>query len=315
MRFQDPPGHTRLRNLVGKIFTHSLVDSLRPHIQRIVNNLLDSAWNVGRMDLIAGLGLPLSVRVILDLLGVPTADHERFLQWSRDMTQGLDAAAASDAFANGIAAQQAIDEYFFNLIATRRKYPQTDLISGLIAAGQEGKVLRESELLDICGLLFVAGHATTVDLIGNSVFNLLLHPSELRRLREEPGLLGQAVEELLRYESPVQRIGRIANTEVEIRGKRIPKGALVSAMLGAANHDPAEYAGPERLDITRRHNRHLAFGDGAHVCIGARLARLEGRIAIGTLLRRLPKLTLVNETPEWRNSTETRGLKELQVTF
>jgi cytochrome P450 len=152
MRFQDPPGHTRLRNLVGKICTHSLVDSLRPYIQRIVNNLLDSAWNVGRMDLIASL-LPLSVRVILDLLGVPTADHERFLQWSRDMTQGLGAAAGSDAFADGIAAQQAIDEYFFDLIATRRKYPQTDFVTGLIAAEQEGETLRESELLDICGLL------------------------------------------------------------------------------------------------------------------------------------------------------------------
>jgi pimeloyl-[acyl-carrier protein] synthase len=315
MQFQDPPGHTRLRNLVGKVFTHSLVDSLRPRIQRIVDNFLDIARNVGRMDLIAGLGLTLSVRVILELLGVPAADHGRFQQWSRDMTQSLDAAADSDAFAHGIAAQQAIAEYFRNLIAERRKCPRTDLVTGLIAAEHEGKVLHKSELLDICGLLFVAGHATTVNLIGNGVLSLLLHPSELRRLREEPGLLAQAVEELLRYESPVQRVGRVANTDVQIRGKLITKGAVVSAMLGAANRDPAQYAQPERLDITRRHNRHLAFGHGAHVCIGASLARLEGQIAIGTLVRRLPKLALVNDAPEWRNSTETRGLKGLQVTF
>jgi len=145
-------------------------------------------------------------------------------------------------------------------------------------------VLQESELLDICGLLFVAGHATSVDLIGNGVFNLLLHPSELRRLRDEPGLLAQAVEELLRYDSPVQRVGRMANKDVELRGKLIPKCAVVFPMLGAANRDPAQYAEPDRLDLTRRHNRHLAFGYGAHACIGASLARLEGQIAIETLV-------------------------------
>jgi len=315
MRFQDPPGHTRLRNLIGKVFSHELVGSLRPRIQHIVDDLLDLARDTGGMDLIAGLGLTLSVRMILELLGVPAADHERFAQWSRDMTQSLDAAAGSDASARGIAAQQAIDEYFRGLIAERRQCPRTDLTTRLIAAEHDGDVLQESELLDICGLLFVAGHATAVDLIGNGVLNLLLHPSELRRLRQEPGLLAQAVEELLRYDSPVQRVGRMANTDVELRGKLIPKGAVVFPMLGAANRDPAQYVEPERLDLARRPNRHLAFGYGAHACIGAALARLEGQIAIGTLVRRSPKLALVDDVPRWRNSSETRGLKELPVAF
>jgi cytochrome P450 len=315
MRFQDAPGHTRLRNLVSNVFTHDLVGSLRPRIQRIVDDLLDRARNAGGMDLIAGLGLTLSVQVILELLGVPAADHEPFARWSRDMSESLDVAAGSHASARGNAAQQAITEYFRGLIAERRQRPRTDLVSRLIAAEHDCDVLQESELLDICGLLFVAGHATTVDLIGNSVFNLLLHPSELRRLRDEPGLLAQAVEELLRYDSPVQRVGRMANEDVELRGKLIPKCAVVFPMLGAANRDPAQYAEPDRLVLTRRHNRHLAFGYGAHACIGASLARLEGQIAIETLVRRLPKLALVDDTSQWRNSTETRGLKELPVTF
>lgn len=315
MRFQDPPGHTRLRNLVSNVFTPDLVGSLRPRIQRIVDDLLDRARDAGGMDLIAGLELTLSVQVILELLGVPTHDHERFAQWSRDMSRSLDAPAGSDASACGNAAQQAVDEYFRGLIAERRQSPGTDFVSGLIAAEHDGELMQQAELLDICGLMFVAGHATTVDLIGNGVFNLLLYPSELRRLRAEPGLLAHAVEELLRYDSPVQRIGRMANRDVVIRGKLIPSGAVVFPMLGAANRDPAQYAEPGRLDLTRRHSRHMAFGYGAHACIGASLARLEGQIAIGTMVRRFPELALGDATPQWRNSTETRGLKELLVTF
>lgn len=315
LQFQDPPGHTRLRNLIGKVFTPGLVASLRPRIERIVDDLLDSACDGGGMDLIAGFGLMLSVQVILELLGVPAADHQRFRQWSRELTESVDTAVASAAFARGIAVQQAIAEYFRDLIAERRKCPRADLVTGLMAVEHEGEALHESELLDICGLLFLAGHATTVNLIGNGLLSLLLHPVELRRLREEPGLLVQAVEELLRYESPVQRVGRMANADVEIRGRIIPEGAVVSAMLGAANRDPAQFTQPEVFDVRRRHNRHLAFGHGAHVCIGASLARLEGQIAIGTLVTRLPKLALANDTPKWRNCAETRGLRELQVTF
>jgi pimeloyl-[acyl-carrier protein] synthase len=312
MRFQDPPGYIRLRNLVGKVFTHDLVDGLRSRIERIVDGLLDSARRAGGMEVIADFGLTLAVQVILDLLGVPVADHERFRGWSRDMTQSLDAAAGA-ASARGAAAQSAIDDYFGALIAERRQRPRDDLITALLAAGRDGDGLRDAELLDICGLLFVAGHLTAVDLIGNGVLNLLLHRSELCRLRREPGLVAAAVEELLRFESPVQRVGRMANADVALRGKLIPKGAVVFAVLGAANRDPAHYDAPDCLDLGRRHSRPVAFGHGVHACIGAALARLEGQIAIGTLVARLPQLALVDETPQWRESADTRGLRELRV--
>ena len=314
MRFQDPPVHTHLRNLVGKAFTHAGVSALRPRIQQIVDELLDAGRDAGGMDLIAGLGLPLALRVILELFGVPAADHEQFREWSRIVTQSMDTAVGPDGIACAAAAQQAMAEYFRDLIGDRRSSPWNDLLTGLMAAEHEGDPLTEPEIVDLCVLLFVAGHTTTVDLIGNGVLNLLLHPSELRRLREEPGLIAPAVEELLRHESPVQHVGRIANREMEIRGARLPKGAVVSVMLGAANRDPAQYDRPERVDIGRRGN-HLAFGHGARACIGASLARLEGQIAIGTLVSRFPALALVDCVQKWRNSTETRGLRELLVAF
>lgn len=314
MRFQDPPAHTRLRNLVGKVFTHARVGALRPRVQRIVDELLYASRDAGRMDVVASFGLAVSLRVILELLGVRAADHEQFREWSRAVTQSMDAAIGADGIGRAAAAQKAMAEYFRDLIDDRRSSPRSDLLTGLMAAEHEGEHLTEPEIADLCVLLFVAGHTTTVDLIGNGVLNLLLHPSELRRLREEPGLIAQAVEELLRHESPVQHVGRISNREIEIGGARLPKGAVVLLMLGAANRDPARYDRPERLDIGRRGN-HLAFGHGARACIGASLARLEGQIAIGTLISRLPSLALVDSAQKWRNSTETKGLKELQVAF
>jgi cytochrome P450 len=314
MRFHDPPAHTRLRNLVGKALTRARVRALRPLIQRTVEELLDVGRNAGGMDLIAGLGLTLSLRVILEFLGVPATDHGQFREWSRTVTQSMDTAVGPDGTARAAAAQRAMAEYFRDLIGHRRSSPGNDMLAGLMAAEHEGDQLTELEIVDLCVLLFVAGHTTTIDLIGNGVLNLLLHPWELRRLREEPRLIAQAVEELLRYESPVQHVGRIAIREVEIRGARLPKGAMVSVMLGAANRDPAQYDGPERLDIGRRGN-HLAFGYGARACIGASLARLEGQIAIGTFVSRFPAVALVDRTQQWRNSTQTRGLRELRVTF
>ncbi len=314
MQFQDPPAHTRLRNLVSRVLGQSLGEGVRAHVQDVVDKLLNGIRDAGRMDVIADFGWPLSLRIIIDLLGVPDTDYQRFEQWSRIVTRGMDEAGA-DAISRGVETEQAIGEYFRDLIAERRKLPRNDIVSGLIAAARIEDGWRESELLDICGLLFVAGHATMVNLIGNGLLNLLLHPAELRRLREEPGLIAQAVEELLRFESPVQRVGRVVTEGFEIRGKAMPKGAVICAMLGAANRDTEQFALPERLDIMRTHNRHLAFGLGAHGCIGAPLARLEGQIAIGTIIRDFPNLALVIERVEWREHTETRGLKELQVTF
>ena len=315
MLFQDPPDHTRLRALVSEAFTPSLVPALRQHTRQVADALLDRVRDAGAMDLIADFAFPLPVYVISEILGVPAADRDLFRQWSLDIARGLDSPPASPAFERNAAAQVEITAYFRALIAERRKCPQTDLVTRLIAAETAGDRLTESELLDLCSLLFFTGHQTTINLIGNGILALLRHPMELRRLRDHPGLLPGAVEELLRYDSPVQRTGRMANTSVEIGGKTIPKGAVVLAMLGAANRDPAKFPDPARLDIARRENRHLAFGSGARFCLGAPLARLEGSIAIGTLLRRLPELALTSRRASWRNSAEVRGLQEFPVTF
>jgi cytochrome P450 len=206
-------------------------------------------------------------------------------------------------------------DYFRDLILQRRQSPRDDLLSLLIAAEDQGDRLSEGELLVTCILLFVAGHETTVNLIGNGLLALLNHPDQLAKLRADRTLLPSAVEELLRYDSPVQRTGRITNTDVKLDGRRIPKGSLVITALGAANRDPVHFPDPDRLDIRRRDNRHIAFGFGIHFCLGAPLARLEGQIAIGTLLRRMPELRLAPSTLEWRESSTLRGLKRLPVTF
>jgi cytochrome P450 len=315
MLFQDPPSHTRLRMLVGKAFSLSLIQSLRPHIQRIVDGLLARVRDAGAIDLIADFAFPLPVSVIVEMLGVPPADRDLFRTWSLDIARGMETPPASPVFERMVAAHHAIGDYFRGLLAERRRHPQDDLLTRLITVQEDGDKLTECELLDICGLLFVAGHETTVNLIGNGILALLLHPGELRRLRPDSGLLPSAVEELLRYDSPVQRAGRMASTNVDIGGKTIPKGAVVSAVLGAANRDPARFPDPDRLDVARRDNPHLAFGSGGRFCLGAPLARLEGQIAIGTLLSTLPNLELAAQPPAWRSSTVTRGLRELPAVF
>jgi len=309
MLFQDPPDHARLRGLVSKAFSPRTIDNLRSRIQQIVDGLLDRVQDSLEMDVIADYAFPLPVSVISEMLGVPDPDSVLFHGWS------IDIACGSDAPQRSMNAHRAIATYFRALIAERRKQPQSDFLSNLILAEQHGDILSETELNDICGLLFVAGHETTANLIGNGTLTLLQHPSELRTLKEEPALLPGAVEELLRYESPVQRAGRVTNTSVQFGDKIIPAGAVVSAMIGSANRDPDQFVDPDRFDIKRRDNCHLAFGAGARFCLGAMLARAEGQIAIGTLLRRQPKLELVADKPEWRSCAETRGLKNLRVRF
>jgi pimeloyl-[acyl-carrier protein] synthase len=318
MLFRDPPDHTRLRTLVSKAFTPRVIEGLRPHIQQIVDGLLDRVRDRRAMDLIADLAFPLPVIVISEMLGVPAADRDRFRQWSLDVARSLDAIAlpvGPEVIERGNAARRALADYFRGLIAERRRRPQADLLSGLIAAEEQGDTLSQAELLATCVLLLVAGHETTVNLIGNGMLALLRHPAELRKLGAEPALLPSAVEELLRWDSPVQRTGRITATDVELGGTLIPKGALVSAVLGAANRDPAHFPEPDRLDLARPDNRHLAFGWGIHFCLGAPLARVEGQIAIGALARRLPGLALATDRPEWRESSALRGLRALPVTF
>ncbi len=212
-------------------------------------------------------------------------------------------------------ARRSIGGYFRDLIAERRARPRADMLSGLIAAEEAGDTLSEEELLATCILLLIAGHETTVNLIGNGVLALLRHPAELKRLRDDPGLIGSAVEELLRYDGPVQRTARIPSEDVTIGGRTIAKGEMVMPFIGAADRDPVQFPDPDRLDIGRADNRHIAFGWGIHFCLGAPLARIEGQIAINTLVQRLPKLALATDRPEFRHSLTLRGLASLPVSF
>jgi cytochrome P450 len=318
MLFQDPPDHTRLRALVSRAFTPRVVEGLRPRIQAIVDGILDRVEGAGGMEVIRDLAYPLPVTVISEMLGVPPGDHESIKQWSADIARSLDAIGLpldQDIVERGRVARRAIGEYFRALLPERRKHPRADLLSLLIAAEEQGDKLSEGELLSTCVLLYIAGHETTVNLIGNGLLALLRHPAELARLREDPALAASAVEELLRYDGPVQRTARIANAEAEIGGRTIDKGAMAVVAIGAANRDPAHFLEPDRLDLARADNRHIAFGFGIHFCLGAPLARLEGQIALGTLARRLPRLALATDAPEWRESQVLRGLKALPVTF
>jgi cytochrome P450 len=315
---RDPPDHTRLRSLASKAFTPRVVEALRPRIQQIVDALLDGVAGAGTMDLIEQFAYPIPVSVICEMLGVPVADHEQFKGWSLDLARGLDSimlGPESDVAKRSGQAREGLTSYFRALIAERRTAPRGDLLSALIAAEEAGDKLSEPELLAMCILLLVAGHETTVNLIGNGVLALLRHPDQFRMLRERPELIGTAVEELLRFDGPVQRTARTPTEDVTLGGRTIPKGEIVMPFIGAADRDPAQFRDPERLDITRTENRHVAFGLGIHFCLGAPLARIEGQIAINTLLRRLPKLALAVERPEHRHSLTLRGLVALPVSF
>jgi pimeloyl-[acyl-carrier protein] synthase len=315
---RDPPDHTRLRGLVNKAFTPRVVEKLRPDIQDIVDSLLAKVQDTHSMDLMEEFAFPIPVIVICQMLGVPVEDRERFKKWGLDIARGLDSIMLppdSDVVRRSTQARQELAEYFRQLIAQRRRSPREDLLSGLIAAEEAGDKLSETELLATCVLLLVAGHETTVNLIGNGTLALLRHPEQLRRLREEPGLIGSAIEELLRYDGPVQRTARIPSEDITIAGSTIPKCDMVLPFIGAADRDPAQFPDPDRLDLGRTDNRHIAFGWGIHFCIGAPLARVEGQIAISSLVRKLPKLALATEKPEHRLSLTLRGLKTLPVSF
>jgi cytochrome P450 len=315
---RDPPDHTRLRSLVSKAFTPRVVEVQRPHIQQIVDGLLDRVEDRRSMDLIEDFAYPLPVVVICEMLGVPVEDQERFKGWGLDIARGLDAVLLgpdSPVIKRSTESRGALANYFRELIADRRSKPRADMLTDLIAAEEAGDKLTENELLATCILLLVAGHETTVNLIGNGTLALLRHPDQLQRLRDNPGLVGTAVEELLRFDGPVQRTARIPAEDITIGGKVIPKGDMVMPFIGAADRDPAQFSEPDRLDIGRTDNRHIAFGWGIHFCLGAPLARVEGQIAINTLVRRLPKLALATEAPAFRQSLTLRGLSALPVTF
>jgi cytochrome P450 len=312
----DPPDHERLRALVSKAFTPRLIERLRPRVQAISDGLLDAVQDRGEMDLINDYAFPLPFTVIAELLGVPAEDRNNFREWSDAAVSGN----ASQEYMEQILIphMQAFTDYLRALFEEKRSNPKDDLVSALVRAEEAGDRLSEDELLGMVFLLLVAGHETTVNLIGNGVLALLQHPDQLRKLKEDPSLIKPAVEELLRYDGPVETsTERFAGEDVEIGGQVIPRGEMVLVVLAAADHDPERFPDPDELDITRTDNRHLAFGKGIHHCLGAPLARMEGQIAISTLLRRMPNLRLKGspESLSWRPGMILRGLRGLPVEF
>jgi pimeloyl-[acyl-carrier protein] synthase len=315
MLFVDPPDHTRLRTLVNKAFTPAAVERLRPRVEELVAGLLDRAAGAGAMDVVEELAYPLPVTVICELFGVPEADRDRFRAWSRGLVHLLDPLVAADALERALQARQALRGYLGALIAERRAHPAGDLLTALIAAEDEGHKLSGAELVSMCVLLLVAGHETTVNLIANGMLALLRDPAARARLQADAALARSAVEELLRYDSPVQFTSRHALEDLDVGGRRVRAGETVVAVLGAANRDPAQFPDPDRLVLARAPNRHLAFGGGIHFCLGAPLARMEAAVAIPAMLARLPGLELGPGPPVRRDTVTLRGLASLPVTF
>jgi cytochrome P450 len=316
---KDPPDHARLRGLVVKAFTARRVEDMRPRIQQVVDETLDRIIPQGRMDLIEDFAFRLPVTIICDMLGIPEEQRELFYTGSRDGGRLLDPVPLSpEEIAKGNAGNLMAAMYFQQLFDLRRKQPGDDLITQLVQAEEDGSKLSNEELTANIILLFGAGHETTVNLIGNGLLALHRNPDQLALLKANPGLITNAIEEFLRYDSSVQLTGRVALEDIEdLGGKRIPKGENVLCLLGSANHDPAVYPDrPGSLDIVRPNVKPLSFGGGIHFCLGAQLARIEAEIAIATLLRRLPDLRLDNpENPQWRPTFVLRGLKELPASW
>ncbi|MCB0126694.1 MAG: cytochrome P450 [Caldilineaceae bacterium] len=317
MLFQNPPDHTRLRALVQKAFTPRRVEQLRGKIQSITDGLLDQVTEKAQrgagVDLVADFAYPLPVAVIVALLGVPAADHAKFHRWSQALVDSLDLLSDPSREPQISAANSGFRAYFDELIAERRAHPGDDLLSALIAAEEAGDRLTANELYFNARLLLVAGYETTVGLIGNGTLALLRQPDQLARLQANPGLIGNAVEELLRFDSPIQMVGRTALEDVEFHGQQILQGQSVGIMVGAANHDPARFAHPGQLQLDRPNVQHLSFGGGIHYCLGAPLARLEGQIALQTLFQRFPHMRLVEAEPPHRDNYVFRSLVRLPV--
>jgi pimeloyl-[acyl-carrier protein] synthase len=317
MLFVDPPDHSRLRTLVSKAFGARVIEGMRQHIQEIVDVLLGDVTErlaAGEtVDLVSALAYPAPIRVICEMLGVPVEDRADFQRWSAELVLTLDPMITVEIIDRGNAAAEAFAEYFGGLVADRRAHPRGDLLTALIAAEDEGQKLSGEELLSTAILLLVAGHETTVNLISNGTLALLQSREQLDRLIADPSLIRSAVEELLRYDSPVQLTGRTTLEDVEIAGRAIARGQQVVVIVGAANRDPGQFAEPDRLDIGRGDNHHLAFSSGIHFCLGAPLARAEGQLAIGGLAARFPGLQLATDELEWRDTVTLRGLKTLPV--
>ncbi|MDO9446160.1 MAG: cytochrome P450 [Dehalococcoidia bacterium] len=307
----DPPRHTEMRAIVNRAFTPRRVQALRPRIEEIARELLASAPVTGEFELMTGLAQPLPVIVIAELLGVPAADRGRFKHWSNAIAATTNLLQTEEMQATTRQAVQEVVDYLGGFIRDRQREPREDLISVLVAADEGGRRLSPEEILAFAILLLVAGNETTTNLIGNGTAALLEHPESLARLRAEPDLLPVAVEELLRYDSPVQGLARFTTQAVEMHGRTIAQGDVVLCMIGSANHDPAAFVDPDALILNRDPNRHLSFGQGIHFCLGAPLARLEADIAFRALLDRWPSLSLAEGGLERGGTLLLRGPERL----
>lgn len=316
MLFMDPPSHTRLRSLASYAFSPGRVAVLRSHIREIVSRLLDAVQSKGEMDVIRDLGEPLPAIVTAEMLGVPLDDRHHLKSWSADFAEMLGNFQHNpEHAARMLRAVQNMTVYFRDTIRRMKDHPQEGLVHSLMTAEVNGDRLSEDEVIATCIVTMVGGLETTTNLIGNGVLTLLHNPAEMKRLQEDPALIPSAVEEMLRYESPSQHTGRIAAQDVELGGKVIQKGQAVMAVMAAANRDPERFPDPDRFDIGRTDNRHLAFGYAAHFCFGAALARAEGQEAFEAIIRRFPDLELQPSRLAWRNNLGLRGLTALPVKF
>jgi cytochrome P450 len=307
----DPPDHTRLRNLVSKAFTPRAVQRMRPVVEKYVDELLGRLDGRRDMELIADFAAPLPVSVIAEMLGVPVSDRERFRHWSDEAVRTLGDNTLADR-RRAIAAMDELGEYLETIAEARRRAPREDLISELVRVEEAGDRLSRVELFATCVLLLVAGNETTTKLIGNSIVALLRNPQQLERLRREPERIPAALEELLRYDGPVQLTSRMVTEDRELRGHRLRRGQQLVLVLAAANRDPEQFEDPDRLDVTRADVRHLAFGHGLHFCLGAQLARLEGTLALEALVTRFPAMRLAGPI-QWGDNTVLRGPRSLPL--
>ena len=312
--FMDPPEHTRLRKLLNKGFSAAAVEALRPRAEAIVDQMLTPLKPGAEVDLMSEFANPMPVRIILDMLGIPQELRGIFVEWSRAIAvfRGNPNRTVEEAQAAQDALIQLTD-FFRKTVAERRRNKGSDLISLLIDIEEEGEALTEEELYAQCIALLFAGHETTRNLIGNGMYTLLRNPQETAELRDSPDMIRSAVEELLRYESPVQFTARVLKEDMKVCGQPIRKGWTMLCMLGAANRDPKQFKEPNRLDLKRLNNQHLAFSAGLHFCIGAQLARLEGQVALLNLVQRYPNMKLAVPHPEWASTFGFRGLTSLPV--
>jgi len=316
MLFLDAPSHTRIRGLASQAFTPRRVERLREHIQSITDELLDAVIPRGAMDVIEDLAAPLPAIVTAEMLGVPTRDHQLLKKWSADFAEMLGNFQHNpDRAAGVLKSTEEMVAYFRDAVREQRERPRDGLVSALLAAEIDGDRFTEDEVIANVIVTMVGGQETTTNLIGNGIVTLLRNPDQMARLREDPALITSAVEELLRYESPSQHTARLAPEDVTLGGKLIRKRQAVIAVMAAGNRDPERFPDPDRLDLGRADNRHLAFGWAAHFCFGAPLARIEGQIAFATMLRRLPELRLSPGPLVWRENLGLRGLTALPVAF